>query len=809
VRLEADGLTIDPVRLHEFTIRPGLHAYNRTFTEAWLTWRGVGGNVNVSLVATVADEDSAQLTLIVGITNAAQVNASDYVLLAVPTFAHGRAGTVRTSLRSASGVASGLRTSTLHLLQGEPMDVPRGAMATSAMASWDEASHGAPCAATPYQCPTPLLSVSLGALEPVIISTEASLSCGMAIARASHYRAREAATLERYGEWAEVKDAMQTSLMWSFIYDPKEGLVAPVTRNWAFSPRTVDGDQSEGLFCWDGSFASYMLSLDALDLAISNLIQIIKGRTSSGFIPSYSAGTTKTRDRSNPPVTSKIMSEISRRWGKGRTRWVVELCFDDLYNWNTWMYAMRREPPEALLSWGSDPFPFAPDGSQSTHGAGGGGASLESGLDNGPVMEGVPFNVTGRYLQDEYDAGYSGMFLMDCMALIELATMLGRDDAVAELRRRFDVVNGAMLRVLWNESAGYFQNRRSADLTPIERMAPTHFYPLLAGPASGPSEEQARATVVKHLTNPVRFAVWPSGMPPKDHPAPPEAARPLVQWRSKSGRHTLCCTLRCNFNVRGNHTKVRYEAMGVASVGALTDGETTALYAYGCGLNGSDVTLAPERWTPAQGGPCIKDSTAPALLALTSRSGPAAADLHALELWYHPAPSDHYVVASDSGKADAAARGYHRVALLGYVWPQPGTPNATSRYGLPSISKDDAAYIDQNYWHGRLWSPMIQIVYWALDSGYRGAEVQGARAGLVAQSKALLLKEWRGYGNMSMPGGSYAGSGRYVYENFDADTAEGYGYSSEAQPMYSWGALAGFIGLQASGYYEALGEDIP
>ena len=54
-----------------------------------------------------------------------------------------------------------------------------------------------------------------------------------------------------------------------------------------------DGDQTEGLFCWDGSFASYMLSLDALDWSLSNLIQIIKMRTSAGFIPSYSAGTLK------------------------------------------------------------------------------------------------------------------------------------------------------------------------------------------------------------------------------------------------------------------------------------------------------------------------------------------------------------------------------------------------------------------------------------------------------------------------------------------------------------------------------------
>ena len=47
-------------------------------------------------------------------------------------------------------------------------------------------------------------------------------------------------------------------------------------------------------------------------------------------------------------------------------------------------------------------------------------------------------------------------------------------------------------------------------------------------------------------------------------------------------------------------------------------------------------------------------------------------------------------------------------------------------------------------------------------------------------------------------------SPRYVYENFGADTAEGYGYSSEAQPMYSWGALAGFVGMQANGFYQPL-----
>ena len=44
----------------------------------------------------------------------------------------------------------------------------------------------------------------------------------------------------------------------------------------------------------------------------------------------------------------------------------------------------------------------------------------------------------------------------------------------------------------------------------------------------------------------------------------------------------------------------------------------------------------------------------------------------------------------------------------------------------------------------------------------------------------------------------------FVSSRFGADTAEGYGYSSEAQPLYSWGALAGFVGMQEHGFYAPL-----
>jgi hypothetical protein len=52
---------------------------------------------------------------------------------------------------------------------------------------------------------------------------------------------------------------------------------------------------------------------------------------------------------------------------------------------------------------------YAPDGTPaSSHPESG---ACGSGLDNGPTVEGVPFNLTGLDLQDQYDAGFTGTCL--------------------------------------------------------------------------------------------------------------------------------------------------------------------------------------------------------------------------------------------------------------------------------------------------------------------------------------------------------------------------------------------------------------
>jgi len=99
-------------------------------------------------------------------------------------------------------------------------------------------------------------------------------------------------------------------------------------------------------------------------------------------------------------------------------------------------------------------------------------------------------------------------------------------------------------------------------------------------------------------------------------------------------------------------------------------------------------------------------------------------------------------------------------------------------YGLPSISRDDPAFKDQDYWRGRVWGPMNYLVYLGLKN-YDSQAAAEARRKLAGRSLAMFLSEWRQKG--------------HVHENYsalglDADTAK------STDRFYTWGALMGLIG---------------
>jgi hypothetical protein len=71
------------------------------------------------------------------------------------------------------------------------------------------------------------------------------------------------------------------------------------------------------------------------------------------------------------------------------------------------------------------------------------GASLESGLNNSPMYDDVPFD-SERHVLQMWDVGLNGLYVADCEALADIADELNRPTESQELRQRAGIVRAAM-----------------------------------------------------------------------------------------------------------------------------------------------------------------------------------------------------------------------------------------------------------------------------------------------------------------------------------------------------------------------------
>ncbi|HMB02055.1 MAG TPA: trehalase family glycosidase [Spirochaetota bacterium] len=97
------------------------------------------------------------------------------------------------------------------------------------------------------------------------------------------------------------------------------------------------------------------------------------------------------------------------------------------------------------------------------------------------------------------------------------------------------------------------------------------------------------------------------------------------------------------------------------------------------------------------------------------------------------------------------------------------------KWVLPSVSRKEKSYHDQQYWRGRIWAPLNFIVY----LGLRYTEQYRTASRLARKSAALVLKEWRQH--------------RHVHENYNADTGMGCDHPDSSDQFYHWGALLAMV----------------
>lgn len=316
---------------------------------------------------------------------------------------------------------------------------------------------------------TAFLSVVLDG--PVAFSTGKALNLAQAQALIASRREAHAARSAQYGALSGMYDALECALAWDTIYDAKgDRVVSPVSRLWSI------GNGGYVLFCWDNFFAGFMASIGCAPLAYSNLREILNEQTPDGFVPNFAYATGQvSADRSQPPVGSAMLLETYRRLGE---TWMVEEMYPDLLKWNGW-FAQNRMNESGALCWGSGSIPvlygnrWEVDGVHCTY-----GAALESGLDNSPMYDDVPFDEERSRLMLE-DVGLTGLFILDCRSLMELAKLLGRKEDLPVLEERLRKAEDG-LEGLWDEENGFYYNRRTDTGEFSRRISPTNFYALFS-----------------------------------------------------------------------------------------------------------------------------------------------------------------------------------------------------------------------------------------------------------------------------------------------------------------------------------------
>lgn len=338
---------------------------------------------------------------------------------------------------------------------------------------------------------TPYLAIELSSVVGISIGKQRTLEeikVIIAAGKLTHDKKKE-----KYGELSEAYNALQSSIAWDTIYEPqKDRVVTPVSRIWNLQ----HGGYS--LFCWDTYFAAYMAAIDNKKLAYCNAIEITKEKTREGFVPNCAWGNGfSSHDRSQPPVGSLVVRELYRRYGD---LWLLEELFDDLYEWNTWFYN-NRSLKNHTMTWGSNPYEPVTYNYWESAGVGDTyGAALESGLDNSPMYDQIPFD-KDRHILKLSDVGLTGLYLMDCEALADIAAVLNKtsEKDILILRAK-DCKQG--LKTLWDEESGIFLNKRTDTNEFSPRLSPTNFYALFSDEIS---KEQSERMLKEHFYNPEEF----------------------------------------------------------------------------------------------------------------------------------------------------------------------------------------------------------------------------------------------------------------------------------------------------------------
>ena len=449
------------------TVFPGPHAWDGSYTELKVIWRGHQWRVESA-------HDGSDLILLVTPLESKERFAIPATAVFSVDFLWGRPGTV---LKQASFIEA-RENSGVILVYCTCAD------------KFSDYSESDAVHLRRGQLPVSGTYLTAELTQPVGVSTGKQRSVAEIQAILAKQRAAYTESISAVNETAPIRDAIETTMGWDTIYDPEhDRIISPVSRDWNVSWGGY------ALFGWDNFFGATLASVGDKDLAYANVIEELREETPQGFVPNYArGGNWKSFDRSEPPVGAITVLALYRKF---HDTWVLRDTFTPLLHWNRWWDQHRSM--QGFIVLGSDGTNW-PTRTEDTSPGTWQAALYESGLDNSPMYDGSFYN-PNTHLLEYADVGMTSLYIADCDALAELAEVSNKSVEAKELRDRAAAYR-AKMTTLWDEKTGIFLNRNLRTGEKSTRLSPTNFYPMMAKAAT---PEQAKTMIDKHLLNPDEF----------------------------------------------------------------------------------------------------------------------------------------------------------------------------------------------------------------------------------------------------------------------------------------------------------------
>lgn len=547
------------------------------------------------------------------------------------------------------------------------------------------------------------------------------------------------------GDWGDFVSPISRNLAQSRLYNYKTGDIAyTVSRGWSNYDGVV-------LFKWDTFFNSLMGNIEDPETAKNTIRAILKAQQPNGIIPNFTGphwGTSKNRPQ--PQVVGMCVWKIYQRWPD---KAFLREIFDDIVSDHDWWMSERPENGLPYTDGNRDGLISCTEESGDPF-----AATYVNGMDNSPQWAETTHTrlLTRSFRHDQVDL--SALWISDGQFLALIADEIGEHATANRLRKESDKMAEAMNNKLWSEDEGMYTNR-FWDLESI--------MPALPVPRECLFTENGKSGLVGEYYSGIDFNhhnftrndlmvdfLWKYMFPVESSNdsfsvrwtgklIPEENGKYIFGAKSSKGVRIWIDGKLLIDDWKGDKEPKWVSPYGIQNKAAtepiiLEAGKEYDIKIEYCHYNNSKEACMIFRWYR-----CSDDGDG----LFSKRIG--ATNLYPL-----------------IGNVPDEKRAERVLAYL------QNSQKLWGQYVVPTTSRDDPYFNQDEYWKGRIWGPTNYLAY----QGIKNYASDKLRVEYARKSVALFMKNWIGRGVCS--------------ENYHVS-----GLAAN-DPHYTWGALLCMIGLE-------------